>query len=83
MSQAIQTEAESFQVFLSKELANGGRHKSPEDLLQQWRRDRQQLLESVADVREALENMDRGARGQTVGEVAREIKAHFGWPAEP
>lgn len=79
MVPTTQTEAEAFQLFLSHQIANGGRHKSPEELVEQWRRDQQELQESVAAIREALENMENGARGQTVEQVALEMQQRFGW----
>ena len=79
MNPTTTTEAESFQLFLSHQLASGGSHKSPEDLVEQWRRDQQELQESVHAVREVLDNMNNGARGQTVEEVADELQRHFGW----
>jgi hypothetical protein len=79
MNLATPTEAESFQLFLSRELAQGGRDLSPEELLQRWRSDQQELQASVAAIREAVDNMNAGARGQSVEEVARELQQRFGW----
>jgi hypothetical protein len=73
------TDAQSFHAFLTDQIANGGRDKSPEELVADWRRDQQELQESVAAIREALDNMNNGARGQSIEEVARELKQHFGW----
>ena len=73
------TEAESFQLFLSQEIANGGRHKSPEELVEQWRRDQQELQESVAAIREALDEMDRGVPGIPLEVVAKEMREKYDW----
>lgn len=79
MVTSTQTEAESFHYFLAKEIANGGRHKSPEDLLQDWRRVQQELRESAESIREAIDDMHAGDRGQPVAEVFDEIRRAHGW----
>lgn len=73
------SEAESFQIFLSHQIANGGRHKSPEELVVDWRRDQQQLQESVVEIQEAIDEMNRGAPGIPLDVVAREICEKHGW----
>jgi len=80
MNTATRTDAESFQIFLSRQIANGGRHKSPEELLEAWRREQQELMESVAEIQEALDEIDRGVPGTPISEVAREIRQKHGWP---
>lgn len=82
MNQSASTEAESFHYFLTAQIANGGRNKSPEELVETWRREQQELHESVAAVRAALDNMNRGTRGTGIEETARELRQHFGW-ADP
>lgn len=79
MSTSTPTEAESFQSFLAKEIANGGRHKSPEELVQDWRRERQEFDEAVIAVREAIDDMNAGDRGRPLDEVMRDIRARHGW----
>jgi hypothetical protein len=82
MSTSLPTEAEAFQSFLIKEIANGGRHKSPEELVQDWRRERQEFDETVAALREAIEDMNAGDRGRPLADVMRDIRAEFGWSNE-
>jgi hypothetical protein len=79
MDTTTPTEAESFQIFLSREIANGGRHKSPEELVDDWRRQQRELHESVAGVQEALDEIDRGVPGRPLREIAHEIRAKHGW----
>lgn len=79
MTPTTHTEAESFHVFLSHQIANGGRHKSPEELVEQWRRDQQELMESVASIKDALDEINRGVPGIPLAEVAREICDKHGW----
>jgi hypothetical protein len=83
MNTAPSTEAESFQLFLSKELANGGRHKSPEELVDQWRREQQEFADTVAAVQEAIDDMNAGDPGRPLSEVARDIRKKHGWPEGP
>jgi len=80
MSTSTPTEAESFQTFLAKEIANGGRHKSPEELVQDWRRERQEFDETVAALREAIDDMNAGDEGRPVAEVFDDLRREFGWP---
>lgn len=82
MSTSIPTEAEAFQTFLAKEIANGGRHKSPEELVQDWRRERQEFDETVAALREAIDDMNAGDHGRPLDEVMRDIRAKHGWSDE-
>ena len=82
MSTSLPTDAESFQVFLTKEIANGGRHKSPEELVQDWRRERQEFDETVVALREAIDDMNAGDRGRPLADVMRDLRAEFGWSNE-
>jgi hypothetical protein len=75
----VPTEAESFQIFLTHQLANGGRDKSPEDLVLQWRREQEEFQSSVAAIREALDEVERGVPGVPIEEVARKIREKHGW----
>lgn len=83
MNVAPHTEAESFQIYLAVQIANGGRHKSPEELLDQWRRDRHERQESVAAIREALDELDRGVPGIPLDEAAQRIREKHGWASAP
>ena len=83
MNVAAHTEAESFQLYLAGQIANGGRHKSPEELLEQWRRDLNERQESVAAIREALDEMDRGVPGVPLDEAAQRIRQKHGRASAP
>jgi hypothetical protein len=80
MSTSLPTEAESFHSFLAHQIANGGRHKSPEELVQDWRKERQEFDETVVALKEAIDDMNAGDRGRPVDEVFNDLRRELGWP---
>jgi hypothetical protein len=76
-----------FHEYLAKHLTDPLPHRSPEDLLEEWRIERGDLEadvfdqatheENVAAIREALRDMDSGDEGVDAHEVIRELDAEL------
>jgi hypothetical protein len=72
-----------FQEFAVERLRNGGAGLSLEALLDQWRAlhpSEEELRDSVAAVKQALDDMDAGDTGRPVDEVLRDLRAKYNLP---
>jgi hypothetical protein len=69
------TDAEAFLFFLAEEVKNGGRDKSPEELLQSWRAGH---AEAIEDIRRGMQDLEAG-RFRPFEEVDVEIRKKFGF----
>ncbi|MBI5760034.1 MAG: hypothetical protein HZA46_16075 [Planctomycetales bacterium] len=76
MATDVASELEQFQHFVSQTLASGGATLSPEEVLDAWRianPNDEELTASVADLRQALEEADRG-EGIPLDQALTEIR---------
>jgi hypothetical protein len=74
---------QQFRDFVNEQLMNGGKHMSPEECLDLWRLHHpsaEELAESVAAIREALEQSARG-EGRSARDVLAELRAELNLPA--
>ena len=77
-------EAVEFHRFLGEQLQKGVKLKSPEKALAAWRQQRPipaELVESVAEIQQALDDISRGDRGRPSEEVTAEIRQRLGLAA--
>jgi len=72
------TDAENFQQFLTLQVATTGRNKSPEELLDLWRRRQREQEETLKSIREGIADIEAG-RVYPIAEVADEIRKKHGW----
>ena len=77
--QITQSDLDSFHSFASRELTNGGRAHSLEDLLQEWRC-KQEEVETIASIRRGIDDAEAG-RVQSLADVDASIRAELGFPA--
>lgn len=80
MTSDVQNQLEAFHRFIGEQLNNGGTSLSPEECLDLWRTehsDPQQLEESVAAVKRALDQADRG-EALPLEEFDREFRTKHG-----
>ena len=77
--QITQHDLDNFHSFASRELVNGGRELSMEDLLQEWRR-QQDEVETIASIRRGIDDAEAG-RVQSLAEVDAHIRAELSFPA--
>lgn len=81
MSHVTHNELQQFTLFLTEKVRAGESRISPEEALDEWRAQNpaeDEFAESVADLREALEEDEREP-GISLEELDREIRAEFGW----
>jgi len=79
-----QEQLDSFYRFATKQLTNGDSEKSIDELYDQWRfenRSPEELLENVAAVKSAIDDMNNGDTGRDAGEVERELREELKLPA--
>ncbi len=77
-------ELRNFHRFLSEKLSAEGIELSPEEALDEWRRQYPQTQateEDVAAVQEALDDMAKGDRGMAFEEFDRDFRKRHGLPA--
>lgn len=82
---ALDTKSElaEFHAFLGERLKNGGSRLSPEEALEEWRTVRpspEELQESVAAVRRALEQAERG-EGVSLEDFDRQFRQRHNLPS--
>ena len=81
MSARFPTESEAFQRYLAEQLANGGRTRSPEELLRAWRSEQQRRSGSPdrkAKPRRASKPHAPTARRESeLGKTLRRIRARY------
>jgi hypothetical protein len=71
-------EAAQFYLFLGEQVGRGT-DKSPEDLLDDWRESHPLDDEAlVADIQEALDDMDAGDRGVPAEQFLAELRERYG-----
>ena len=78
-----QEQLDSFYRFATEQLANGGSEKSIDALYDQWRFENlspEELLENVAAVKSAIDDMNNGDLGRDAGEVERELREELNLP---
>ena len=78
MSTQGSTDTQAFFDFLAAQIDSDGKHKSPEELLQEWRAERREYQETVAEIKQAITDMEAG-RGTPLEQVARELREEFGF----
>lgn len=78
MSTQDSTDTQAFFDFLAVQINSDAKHKSPEELLQEWRAERREFEETVADIELAIPDMEAG-RGIPLEQVVREIRDEFGF----
>ena len=71
-------ELDSFHRFVSERFSDRGTDASLEELLAQWRQDRE-YSETVQEIREGVKDYDSGS-GQPLTETFREVRAELGLP---
>ena len=84
MSITVTSEVMEFHRFLGEQLENGSEWKTPEQALAVWRRQRPippELVESVAAVQQALDDLRRGDRGRPAEDVSADIRRRLGLAA--
>lgn len=77
------TELAQFEQFIKRQVQNG-RNLSPEEALDLYRvehPDPNEFDASVAELREALADVDAGAAGVPLEEFVRQRRARHGWSA--
>ncbi len=80
---ANQEQLDSFYRFATEQLANGGSEKSIDELYDQWRFENlspEELLENVAAVKSAIDDMNDGDTGRDAAEVERELRKELKLP---
>jgi hypothetical protein len=70
------TPAEAFLAFLNAQVPNGGKNKSPEELLRLWR---DEYNATVADIRRGMEEFEAGG-GRPFREVEEELRRKHNIP---
>jgi len=75
-----------FHQFLGEKLGNGGANLTPEEALDEWRRenpDTEASDEDVAAIQEALDDLQNGEKGMLFDEFDREFRERHRLPAKP
>lgn len=67
------TEAQMFYEFLTERLAQGTNNRTPEDLVKDWRENQREYDETVAAVKEGVEDMEAG-RMRPLRDLIREAE---------
>ena len=73
----IPSDTEAFFSFLAHQLQNGGRDKSPEELLSIWRTT---CADDVEEIRQGIRDFEAG-RFRPFDQIDDEIRAKFGFSA--
>jgi hypothetical protein len=71
------SDLQRFRDFLNEQLNNGGADLSPEEILDLWRVENPlpaELAASVADLKEAIAEMEAGIPGRPAKEVSAEVR---------
>ena len=76
MSTQTLTDTEAFYTFLGEQIQNGGREKSPEELLAYWRQRSAQAIEYI----EQGERDWEAGRYRSIEETDHYIRAKLGFP---
>lgn len=74
----LPTDTEAFYAFLSSQLENGARDKSPEELLQFWR---EQHAAAVEDIRQGIRDLESG-RLRPLREADEELRRKYNIPRD-
>jgi hypothetical protein len=80
------SELEKFYAFIGEKLANGGKDLSPEEALDDWRElnpDPHDLLDDVAAIQAALDDLDNGEVGMPLDEFDRRMRKKLKMPPAP
>lgn len=86
MASVFPTDAEAFHRFLTEQLNGSGQDRSPEELLAVWRAKHpstEELTESIAAVRGALDDMEAGDVGRPARIVLDELRGKHSLPEDP
>jgi len=78
MAVEAKNDLETFHQFVGQQLANGGSHLSPEQVLAMWR----ERLETIGAVREGLEAVDAG-RTKPLDQFARDFRKRYNISEQP
>jgi hypothetical protein len=84
MSHAIHSDLEQFQVYLARQVETGNVSLSPEECLARYRAEHPteaELQQSREEIRQAVDDMDRGARGRPYQQVLAELRQKYQLPA--
>ncbi len=80
---ANQEQLDSFYRFATAQLTDGASEKSIDEMYDQWRFENlshEELLENVAAVKSAIDDMNNGDMGRDAGEVERELREELKLP---
>lgn len=83
MSVQVADELRSFHEFVAEKLSVGPSGLSPEEALDLWRTtnpDPDELQESVAAIREALNDIEAGDKGRPADEVVNDLRSRLQLP---
>lgn len=68
------SELEAFRAFVDQQIESGQSEQSPESVLRLWQAYREDLMESVAAIKQALSDMDAGETGKPLREFMDEFR---------
>lgn len=81
---ATQKQIDSFHSFASRQLENGGRDKTIDELYDQWRFENlspEDFEENVAAIQGAIDDMNNGDTGRYVDEAIADVRNKYNLPA--
>lgn len=81
MSAAATSELLDFRRFIDDKLNHGGKHLSPEEVLDEWREthpESDEFEEEVAAIQEAVDDMQHGDLGRPAHEALADVRARLG-----
>ena len=85
MSNASHSDLLQFQVYLTKQVQNGNLSLSPEECLARYRAEhpttQTDSQHDLEEIREAVEEMDRGDHGRPYHELLAELRQRYRLPA--
>ena len=80
---ATRAQLDSFYEFATKQLENGGKGKTVDELYDQWRFENltvEDMAENVAAIQASIDDMNSGERGREAGDVVRELRKELRLP---
>jgi hypothetical protein len=80
MSHAIHSDLEQFQLYLATQVQSGNAALSPEECLARYRAEHPTAAEfqqRVDEIRQAIDEMDRGDRGRPYQQVLAELRQRY------
>ena len=83
LAMATREQLDSFYEFATKQLENGGKAKTVDELYDQWRFENltvEDMAENVAAIQASIDDMNSGERGREAGDVVRELRKELRLP---